>query len=82
MGTTRVAIHKSTELDGMCLRVLREPADVFERLFSVVFGRLWEGECTRCNKVTGNSQLGFTTGKSVLTNSILAFCDKNGCLHG
>lgn len=38
---SRVSIHKSTDLDGMCLRVLREPAYVFQRLFSVMFGRLW-----------------------------------------
>lgn len=37
----RVDIRKSMELDGMCLRVLREPAYVFERLFSVMFVRLW-----------------------------------------
>lgn len=77
-----MAIYKSTELDGMYLRVLREPADVFKRLVFVVFGRLWEGKCTRSNKVSGNSQLGVTMGKSILTNLILAFCDKNDCLHG
>lgn len=30
---SRADIHKSTELDGMCLRVLRGPAYVFEGLF-------------------------------------------------
>lgn len=34
-------LHKSVELDGMYLRELREPDYVFERLFSVMFGRLW-----------------------------------------
>lgn len=34
-------LHKSMELDGMYLRELREPDYVFERLFSVMCGRLW-----------------------------------------
>lgn len=32
---------KSVEVDGMYLRELRDPDYVFERLFSVMFGRLW-----------------------------------------
>lgn len=33
--------YKSMELDEMYLRELREPDYVFERLFSVMFGRPW-----------------------------------------